>query len=83
MSFYAFTVEKKTRTLQFIILCIFFRYLGQSLESELIEAIMKEMSEPKIKSSDELLANSHQANSDTEPDSQETDPETKSESPQT
>ena len=49
--------------------------MGQSLESELLEAIMKEMDQPgrRVKaSSDELETFSHQEDSDTESESEPT-----------
>ena len=57
------------------ILCVIFREIGQSLESELLEVIMKEMDEPgkRVKeSSDELKALSHKEDSDTESESEPT-----------
>ena len=59
----------------FILLYVIFREIGQSLESELLEAIMKEMDEPgkRVKaSSDELKAFSQQKDSDTESESEPT-----------
>ena len=59
----------------FILLCVIFREIGQSLESELLEAIMKEMDEPgkRVKaSSDELKAFSQKEDSDTESESEPT-----------